>query len=251
MDSSGEIKFVVLLLLALGPGCIAKPGCQGKADVTCPVGTFFSPGSCKCEYCPENTFSNKAGMRPSTCSRCKLCEGIFQYKERCSRTQDALCECKNGFRCGGVGCDYCHKNCEQGEEPAENGCQKCPPETFNNKTNGFCRPWTNCLSKGLEVLVNGSTRSDTMCATPVVTVSPVAGVSEEKGITYHIIIAGSVFFFMCVVCPFIVMVAWVKKKVKNGFKQIPAQIVKTAEAEDGCSCHYPEEEVGGPVTQDP
>ncbi|XP_078498991.1 tumor necrosis factor receptor superfamily member 9 [Lissotriton helveticus] len=252
MESSCDIMSVVLLLLALVTGCIAKPGCQGKADVTCPAGTFFSSGSCKCEDCPEHTFSNKNGMRPLTCSRCKQCEGIFQYKVRCSRTQDAQCECKPGLRCSGMECDYCHKNCEHGEEPTENGCRKCPPESFNNETNGSCKPWTNCLSKGLEVLVNGSTSSDAVCSSPFVTVViPVAGVSEGKNIAYHVIIAGSVFFFMCVICPFMVMVAWVKKKVKNGFKQIPAQIVKTAEAEDGCSCHYPEEEVGGPVTQDP
>ncbi|XP_069467027.1 tumor necrosis factor receptor superfamily member 9 [Ambystoma mexicanum] len=246
MAPSCDISGVVMLLLALGSMSNANVSCRDKATVTCSAGTFYRTASCKCEDCPVNTYSSIKDSRPKSCTRCKQCEEIFQYKERCSRTQDAVCECKAGFRCVGEGCRVCYKNCGAGEEPTEKGCQKCPQQTFNNETNGPCKPWTNCLSQGLDVLMPGTNISDTVCSSP----DPVAGVAGEQAVAYHVIIAVSLFLFMCVAGLSMAMVSWVKKKVKNGFKPIPPQVEKIAEVEDACSCHLPEEEQGDTVTQE-
>ncbi|CAM5105788.1 unnamed protein product [Natator depressus] len=254
----GHAPLVTAALLALGLALSLGPAAATPAlPQRCPPGTFLSCVNCKkspdsaCHTCPPGTFSATASAQ-GTCDTCRRCEGKFKYKRECSPTVDAECACKDGHRCFGKDCSKCVENCGVGEEPLEEGCQKCPNGTFNNQTNGPCRQWTKCFPD--KVLVNGTNRSDVVCGQASETMTP-ATISiivpihvqgkDLQVVTISIAVTGAVVVCIMFLLPLYVCLSICdKKKLPAMFKKMNVTPEQSTQEEDACSCRFPEEEQG-------
>ncbi|KAM4703141.1 tumor necrosis factor receptor superfamily member 9 [Rhinophrynus dorsalis] len=196
-------------------------------------------------------------------------KGIFQYRTVCTSTTDAECVCIQGWKCVGENCERCTRDpCLEGQEPVGNQCVDCPYGTFKPGTDGNCRPWKSCSAEGGKVLSNGTRTSDVVCggnvaptttrsttvSSPTTEITTLGG-PVEKAIGMAPVYIALFFAILFIIASILIAFASCKqwmKKMKNQFKKIPTQIVKTAEEEDGCSYHYPEEEQGDEeLTQQP
>ncbi|XP_077168219.1 tumor necrosis factor receptor superfamily member 9 [Paroedura picta] len=168
--------------------------------------------------CPTGAFLGANGK----CFPCTTCEGEQVYVKECSETANAVCKC--------IGCE----ECGAGEEQTEEGCQRCPPGTFNSQVNGRCRPWTQCASNNSKT--PGTEVKDVICVS-----APGSDTTVGTGIsTSTILSAVCVGLLLMIFCVFFSL--WAKK--------FPAILKKLSlkplvqEVED-CTCRYPEEEEGG------
>uniref|UniRef100_A0A8C2T6E5 TNFR-Cys domain-containing protein n=1 Tax=Coturnix japonica TaxID=93934 RepID=A0A8C2T6E5_COTJA len=100
------------------------------------IGTFVS--GCGraplCQHCPADTFS-LAGSR--SCDLCRKCEGRFTYLKACSPVSDAVCTCKEGYRCSDSGCSRCDRSCGPGKE--RTGSAQTTPEQSVQEETCSCR----------------------------------------------------------------------------------------------------------------
>uniref|UniRef100_A0A8C3T7R4 TNF receptor superfamily member 9 n=1 Tax=Chelydra serpentina TaxID=8475 RepID=A0A8C3T7R4_CHESE len=243
---------VLSLVPSLGPAA-ATPALLRQ----CEPGEFLGCADCGtsrkevCLRCPKGTFSATASARES-CTRCRRCEGKFEYKRECSSKMDAECACKVGHRCIGKDCSKCVENCGVGEEPLEEGCQTCPNGTFNNRTNGPCRQWTKCLPD--KVLVNGTNRSDVVCGQASETMTPstisIIVPIHVQGKDLQVVTVGIAVTVAVVVCIMFLLSLYVcfsicdKKKLPAMFKKMNVTPEQSTQEEDACSCRFPEEEQG-------
>ncbi|XP_028920502.1 tumor necrosis factor receptor superfamily member 9 [Ornithorhynchus anatinus] len=248
-------KLVATVLLVIHLGAV-----KAWQDCSCPAGTFLNDTNCGknkhqvCLPCPPNSFSSTNGQQ-TTCDRCKKCQGIFQLKRACTATQNAECVCINGYHCSGKECSMCEKDCKEGQELTRKGCKDCGYGTFNNRSYGMCREWTNCSLAGKVVLQNGTQMSDVVCGKVSTDFSPDAFsvtipsvfVADKDiqvfTITLALIMASSVFLVLLITFCFCITI-WSKKKLPDIFKQTFIKPVQTAQEEDACSCRFPEEEEG-------
>nr|XP_033777158.1 tumor necrosis factor receptor superfamily member 9 [Geotrypetes seraphini]XP_033777159.1 tumor necrosis factor receptor superfamily member 9 [Geotrypetes seraphini] len=246
------LLFVTLLILNLTNIYSARIPCEGAKPQVCFPGTFYDSTNCVgCTRCPAGSYSDQWSTH-SYCKKCRICQGVFTYQTNCSSIRNAVCQCAAGFRCRGENCVSCVRNCDAGQEPAEDGCRSCPPGTFSNLTELHCIPWLNCTAQGRVVLKNGTNKMDVVCGP-----SPTADVPVEETpynpegntMVHVVLIVISVLFVMSVVVFTLHLMVWSKKKVKNIFKPVPHfQLIQTAQQEDACSCRFPEEEEGEAAT---
>ncbi|XP_075046077.1 tumor necrosis factor receptor superfamily member 9 [Mixophyes fleayi] len=259
------------LLIMLHAGIGQGQSCYDLQDGCCKKCNpgYFLTGTCgKCNPCPLKGYVDRPNNMPF-CNQCQRCEGIFQYKETCTSTKNAVCECISGKKCANEKCTKCENNpCPAGQQLQAEKCVNCPHGTFNPGTEGICKPWKNCSALG--VLANGTHASDVVCVYHIVraTARPTTS-SEVTSTTYKpvekatsgltnkditiIVIVTSFFLLLCLIVFGLCFSVELLEKMKSNFKKIPHPIVKQTEQEDdNCSCHYPEEEHGEdePMTRD-
>ncbi|XP_053307359.1 tumor necrosis factor receptor superfamily member 9 [Spea bombifrons] len=210
-------------------------------------------GCGKCKACPPKSYTDQPNDL-HYCNRCKRCEGIFQYKELCSPTSNAECECIVGKRCVGENCEQCENiPCSTGQELAGEKCVDCPHGTFNPGIDGPCKPWKRC--EHTNVLVNGTRSSDVVCLSDVTKATerattvtfPVTEATRRPAdsaggmVTIYLII----FVVVCslLMLPFVKYSVKCLKMMKNQLQKVPIE-VRAPEEEEACSCHFPEEEQG-------
>ncbi|XP_075461139.1 tumor necrosis factor receptor superfamily member 9 isoform X1 [Ascaphus truei] len=256
-------KLRVGLLVLMSIGTVHSNDChtrQGNCCISCNPGFYLLNRDCgSCSKCPPTSYMDQASSM-TNCNRCKRCEGIFQYKEYCTSTKNAVCECIKGKKCFGPNCEKCANNtCPEGQEHVGEKCMDCRHGMFKPGTDGACKPWTSCSAEGSEILVNGTSTSNVVCVniatstsqitttmSSTVTAITTLGHPEKNPdgmATMYIIVGAAVLVGLLVVIGLVNLRKCVKK-MKNEFKKIPIQIVRTTEEEDACSCHFPEEEQG-------
>ncbi|KAM9851831.1 tumor necrosis factor receptor superfamily member 16 [Aulostomus maculatus] len=167
-----------LLLLhsaAFGDGCASGKFTEsGQCCSVCPVG-FGVEVECgkedtKCGQCPKGTFSSSEGLSP--CLPCSRCPAGVPMVSSCSASQDAQCECDNGFfflRTHGL-CAPCSK-CNRGEGAVQQcglqgdtQCKICSPGTFSEERGNTkpCQTCTQCSDSEVEIRPC-MPNSDTLC----------------------------------------------------------------------------------------
>uniref|UniRef100_A0A8C5WS37 TNF receptor superfamily member 9 n=1 Tax=Laticauda laticaudata TaxID=8630 RepID=A0A8C5WS37_LATLA len=194
--------------------------------------------------CPHGTY------RPAeseSCRQCSVCDRTLVYKQKCTATSNAICECAPGYSCG-KNCEAC--KCGLGQQRTIAGCYSCPEKTFNDRHTGECRPWRKC--PGGKVQEPGTKKKDVVCWTQseVPTSQPSTSlsvfstkVSSEGG--NQLILISSAFvitillFAACMVLAYFFLRSWIRKKFLKPFHGQLAQEV------DECTYRYPEEEEGG------
>ncbi|KAM8927142.1 tumor necrosis factor receptor superfamily member 9 [Pelodytes ibericus] len=215
---------------------------------------LISDGVCgQCEPCPIQSYMNQPNSL-SNCKRCRRCQGIFQYKEFCSLTSNAVCTCIQGKKCVGENCQQCASiRCKQGQELVGENCIDCPPETFNPGSDGPCIPWKRC-ERG-NVLLNGTRSSDVVCGDDVSMTTQRSTIvystakditrtpeSDGDGMTIVAILVGVAIFAFVVILIGLCLRSGLVKMMKNMCEK--GKRKTHAEEEDNCSCHFPEEEQG-------
>ncbi|XP_075394297.1 tumor necrosis factor receptor superfamily member 9 [Tenrec ecaudatus] len=245
-------SMVATVLLVLN---LERTGAAPDSCGDCPAGTLCENNrKPACIPCPLNSFSSTGGQM--SCDVCKQCKGVFRTKRACSPTSDAECECVSGFHCLGAGCTQCQRDCKPGQGVTKRGCKDCCFGTYNDQTEGVCRPWTNCSSHGKAVLVNGTREKDVVCGPRLVDFSPTTssatvpaperkadGQPRVKGVFLALMLA-VVLSLMFVFLLHFARANWGRKKLLYIFKQPFIKPVQTAQEEDACSCRFPEEEEG-------
>ncbi|XP_075695612.1 tumor necrosis factor receptor superfamily member 9 [Rhinoderma darwinii] len=248
---------VLYIEVVLGNGCFTF---QGSCCILCNPG-YFLPQECgTCTPCPATGYTDKRNNK-SYCDHCQRCEGIFRYVEKCSSTRNAVCTCIPGKKCTDEKCKRCKTDrCPAGQRLVGQKCMNCPLGTFNTGAEHVCTPWKNCTALGGVIINNGSHTSDVVCGgyvtkktqspgptAAVTTTTKLRSVPEPSpGLSNLdiacIVVPSAVVLFLIAIC-----VLWREKlteKMKHLFQNIPKPIVKQTEEEDGCSCHFPEEENG-------
>ncbi|XP_038629601.1 tumor necrosis factor receptor superfamily member 9-like [Scyliorhinus canicula] len=161
--------------------------------------------------------------------------------------------------------------CGKGQEVQEKGdsfkdtiCSDCVHGTYSDTEGGACKPWTDCLAERRQVTRNGSRMGDQICGaplplttvrsssdrptsrTPKQTDKPlIEGTAKNEGIAGIV----AIIVLPCVFVPFTVYVAVQNRKKQ---KQLPLDVLNNEDlpvalvtaADDRCSYHCPEEEVG-------
>ncbi|XP_058017426.1 tumor necrosis factor receptor superfamily member 9 [Ahaetulla prasina] len=199
-------------------------------------------GVCKVS-CPDGTFSPGQG---EPCRQCSVCDRTLVYKQKCTKTTDAVCECARGYSCG-KNCEACE--CALGQQRTITGCQNCPDKTFNDRPTGECRPWRKC--PGDKIREPGTKERDVVCWSesemPTTQPSTSLAVSSTKvsEVGNHLILFASAFvitvflFAACMVLAYLFFRSWIQKKTLKPFHGQLAQEV------DDCTYRFPEEEEGG------
>ncbi|KAM4016669.1 tumor necrosis factor receptor superfamily member 9 isoform 2-T3 [Anomaloglossus baeobatrachus] len=177
----------------------------------CNPGFYLTQNCGKCVQCPVRGYADKPNDR-YRCKLCNRCEEPLTYVSTCTSTRDAVCTCTAGKKCKDEKCSQCTSvQCLAGQQRDGEGCSNCPQGTFNDGTKLTCTPWKNCSALGGKIIALGNLTSDVVCGTPTTTVTPSSSSATST----------------------------------TSITTIPKPVVKQAEEEDGCSCHYPEEENGG------
>ncbi|XP_066493576.1 tumor necrosis factor receptor superfamily member 9 [Tiliqua scincoides] len=219
--------------LLLAPLLLWSRG-RGLATQNCGGNSFLDPTTGKCELC-------------------RMCEGILEYKQRCLKTADAICQCVPMFRCGGnKTCKKCI--CEIGEQPTDKGKNGYlqlleEPLVLSGLTvqQGLLCPGNKILTNGSrtkDVKCNVASESTTTASTVLVAISP--AVTERDSHLLTISIALTVALLLCVLSLLILSIAfraWAQRKLLTAFVKQP--LGQMAQEVDDCSCRYPEEEEGG------
>ncbi|XP_043935494.1 tumor necrosis factor receptor superfamily member 6B-like [Protopterus annectens] len=78
----------------------------------CPAGHFMvkrcsEKEDTMCAPCAEGISFNDDWNMKYQCQRCRVCAGVFLYKQKCNSTCDAACDCQNGLRCMDTECRRC------------------------------------------------------------------------------------------------------------------------------------------------
>ncbi|KAM3922512.1 tumor necrosis factor receptor superfamily member 9 [Leptodactylus fuscus] len=255
---SGVLQ-ILYIQAVLGSGCLQS---QGSCCILCDSG-YFRPNDCgPCLPCPATGYTDKPNTKPY-CDHCQRCEGIFLYKEKCTSTSNAVCTCIPGRICTDEKCTQCRRDrCPAGQQFGGQKCVDCPPGTFNSGAEHRCIPWKNCSALGRVIVNNGSRTSDVVCGVhitkptespgsssavttvtrkirPVVQPSP----GDSNLTIIYVVVSCTVGLLLIVIV--VVCRQKLTERIKHIFLKIPKPIVKQTEEEDGCSCHFPEEENGG------
>ncbi|XP_067873314.1 tumor necrosis factor receptor superfamily member 9-like [Heterodontus francisci] len=239
----------------------------------CPAGSFLNFNSGQCIPCPAGSYTASPNTRRS-CHRCQQClGGKFLILAPCTGTSNTKCRCVEGFMCTTMDCRSCaaHKVCKKGQEVQQKGdsfndtiCSDCRNGTYSDTGVGVCKPWTDCLARGLEVARNGSRTEDVRCGSPLTT--PMVPTSSGQpanrtpkqpgnptieGKRKNEEIAGiiAIILLPCIFIPFSLYIAVLTKKKQKHLppylmnqEDLPVALITAGD--DRCSCHCPEEEVG-------
>ncbi|XP_078415365.1 tumor necrosis factor receptor superfamily member 9-like [Cetorhinus maximus] len=237
----------------------------------CSAGSFLNSQNEQCTTCPTGSYTESPN-RSHSCKRCQLCYGgKFLILAPCTATSNIKCSCVEGFKCTNTKCTSCeaHKVCKKGQEMQKKGdsirdtiCRDCRHGTYSDTEGGVCKPWTDCLAEGLQVMRNGSQTEDNKCRVPLTTPTiPTSSVrlitrtpkqsvkpSEDESQIEGIAGIFAIVLLLCVFIPFGLFT--VIQKIKQ--KHLPLDVVNHEDlpvalmtaVDDRCSYHCPEEEMG-------
>ncbi|XP_072544926.1 tumor necrosis factor receptor superfamily member 11A [Salminus brasiliensis] len=143
------------------PGMYLFKECTGNADSIC--------RQCgKNEYQPEYTSDTK-------CIPHKFCDDGkgFYRPTPSSFTEAEPCQCKEGFQCSPLNCEFCVPIplCPAGQgltgEPGKQFCQECSYGYYSDVHSAEpCKAWTDCKAIGKTEERPGSTKADVACGPP-------------------------------------------------------------------------------------
>uniref|UniRef100_V9L7C2 Tumor necrosis factor receptor superfamily member 14 n=1 Tax=Callorhinchus milii TaxID=7868 RepID=V9L7C2_CALMI len=182
MRMSGRAILVVFTVgMAAGPVSGCKEGeyrHNGICCPRCPPGERVqdhctAEAGTTCLPCEEQTHQTEASG-DEVCKPCSKCPAGYFELQKCSRTQDTVCDCSEGFHCTNLthsNCGECvpHRPCPPGQGVEQPGayrmdtqCRTCPIGSFSdeNSTTQQCRNWTDCVNE----ISPGTNKSDTVCS---------------------------------------------------------------------------------------
>ncbi|XP_064822928.1 tumor necrosis factor receptor superfamily member 10C-like isoform X2 [Oncorhynchus masou masou] len=112
-----------------------------------------------CDPCPERQY--QAG--PNRSQRCEPCTDCLENSElisECTKTSNAICQCRTGFIRRNNESSLC--KCAKGSELDTSGliCRECKEGSFSTNMDPKCVKWRECRS-GVRIL--GSVTSDVTC----------------------------------------------------------------------------------------
>ncbi|KAL0963366.1 hypothetical protein UPYG_G00305420 [Umbra pygmaea] len=142
----------------------------------CPAGSHMlkhcsSTKQTECKPCPSNHYTGDWNYLPK-CLYCSTFCGEHQtVKEECSRFNNRVCACEEGFYSDN---DFCirHRECPLGHGVKQKGtaesdtvCEKCPDGSFSSKYSSTdpCTNHTDCASLGRKSVIRGACWHDNIC----------------------------------------------------------------------------------------
>ncbi|XP_023784803.1 tumor necrosis factor receptor superfamily member 26-like isoform X2 [Cyanistes caeruleus] len=139
-----ELLLLPVMLLTM-PGAQANCGeteysHQGLCCVFCEAGTFVAD-HCnashlrgKCDPCKEGKEFTPHANSLEECLPCRQCKEDQITLRSCTQTQNAECQCKQGYFCADEGCERCQRNSEMhpdGKEVVLNSTDATDPSLPN------------------------------------------------------------------------------------------------------------------------
>ncbi|XP_024294041.1 tumor necrosis factor receptor superfamily member 10C-like isoform X1 [Oncorhynchus tshawytscha] len=131
-----------------------------EATFECKKGEMISRRKGRfCDPCPERQY--QAG--PNRSQRCEPCTDCLENSElisECTKTSNAICQCRTGFIRRNDESSLC--KCAKGSGLDTSGliCRECKEGSFSTKMDSKCVKWRECRS-GVRIL--GSVTSDVTC----------------------------------------------------------------------------------------
>ncbi|XP_076868991.1 tumor necrosis factor receptor superfamily member 11A [Brachyhypopomus gauderio] len=143
------------------PGTFLFASCTDNRETDClPCGTD--------EYQPE--YNTEEKCRPQ--KFCDYGKGFYRVSPS-SRTQPEPCQCKKGYQCSRMNCEFCERipSCIAGQglmdESGHQSCKECDPGFFSDSNSSEpCKKWTDCSAIGKTQATPGSTKTDVVCGAP-------------------------------------------------------------------------------------
>ncbi|XP_066529051.1 tumor necrosis factor receptor superfamily member 9b [Hoplias malabaricus] len=253
---------VLVLALSLSLGSQEESGCDSwdsvdhiKCCSRCKPGNRLltrcgEDPKTLCVLCENGTYVTDRSK--SHCYRCSECLAPMRVKKPCTAWSDTVCECVEGFRCGGNRCSYCIKECGKGQQPTNNrDCQPCPEGTFNNKVHQSCLKWSSrCPMPEQKIVANGTAISDIVCgpaddqkpSTP----RPNADSKDSSPWATLVIVIACAFLILASAVPFFMAVKCKSRqtpKIVPRPEEVPTGRRQLPEPEQ-CSLCFPQEEHG-------
>ncbi|CAJ1055145.1 tumor necrosis factor receptor superfamily member 14-like isoform X8 [Xyrichtys novacula] len=191
-------------------GHICCPKCPSGSRIAVHCTESYST---RCLPCTKGTFMNQETDLTEcfTCRKCDADSGL-RIKTPCTERSDAVCEPLEGFFCiesAGEGCSAAkrHTRCKPGQHISQNGssvsdtvCAPCSYGSFSDGTFPSCRSHTQCESKSLQQLVQGTESSDAQCG-------------ERDPDWTGVIVCGLVFWICYLVIPLVFCFTFVGNEV--------------------------------------
>ncbi|XP_062387029.1 tumor necrosis factor receptor superfamily member 11B-like [Sardina pilchardus] len=139
-------------------GSYMKAPCTGNRDTVC-------------DPCPDNHFTQFHNYLPKCLYCSTFCTEHQVVKQECTRFNDRVCECKDGYH---KRADFCvrHRECPPGEGVKLRGsamqntvCDICELGMFSSERSptAACVNHTNCAARGLREALKGSEWHDNIC----------------------------------------------------------------------------------------
>ncbi|CAJ1055144.1 tumor necrosis factor receptor superfamily member 5-like isoform X2 [Xyrichtys novacula] len=192
----------------IGNECCPMCGIGSRVAIYC-----TESYSTRCLPCTEGTFMDQETDHRQCypCTKCDAGSGL-RTETSCTNTSDAVCQPLEGFFCiesaeGGCAAAKRHTSCKPGEYISQNGssvsdtvCSPCSDGSFSDGTFSSCRPHTQCESKSLQQLVQGTESSDAQCG-------------ERDPDWTGVIVCGLVFWICYLVIPLVFCFTFVGNEV--------------------------------------
>ncbi|XP_013989210.1 tumor necrosis factor receptor superfamily member 10C [Salmo salar] len=112
-----------------------------------------------CDPCPERQY--QAGPnRSQQCEPCTFCLENSEFISECTKTSNAICQCRTGFIRRNDESSIC--KCAKGSGLDTSGliCRECEEGSFTTKLDSKCVKWRECRSG---VRIPGNATSDVIC----------------------------------------------------------------------------------------
>lgn len=147
-------------------------GCCQKCEPGKYVFAHCDESPTKCRDCGHDEYQPDWNS-DTKCIPQKFCDEGKGFNRTLPHNPTAaeLCQCKQGFHCSLINCEYCEaiKKCPAGEgvvmgETARASCVTCLPGFFSDSISiESCKKWTDCKAIGKTDKQPGSTKTDVVC----------------------------------------------------------------------------------------
>ncbi|XP_053432123.1 tumor necrosis factor receptor superfamily member 18 isoform X1 [Nycticebus coucang] len=218
--------------------------CTGTmaCGVLCHVVLLCALGLGLGQHLPGSLSCGPRRLLHGTGTDARCCRSCTSTEEGCSEW-DCVCV-QSEFHCGDPQCKSCkHHPCPPGQEVQPQGkftfgfkCVDCAVGTFSGGQEGRCKPWADCPQFGFLTTFPGNKTHDTVCI-------PEPLPTQPYGLLAIVLLAVATCILVLTTAQLGLHI-WQLKRERVCPRETQRLLEVLPQAEDTCSCQFPEEEHG-------